>query len=408
MLDVATEAWSPSGTILVGTVGKVMQQVSEKGGVLSPLTPLDTSREEMSQRWPRFLPDGRHFLYLSSSRKEGRSAIFAGSLDSREIRRITDGDSNSDYSGSGHLVFVRDGHLTAQAFDANRLQVTGDAFPLTDETWWSNMGAGALFSISNNGTLVLASAGIQNTQLVWFDRGGRRLGALGTAGEHVHLDLSPDDSHVAFERLDPTTGMGQIWLLDVGRLITSRFSLVPSFELYPCWSPDGKRVASSSSRAGVGTTLYQQAATGAGEDEPLRGPGLFLEIKTDWTPDGRYVLIQGRSKVTGLDLWALPLEGDRKPFPLIETPFDEVRELIVSAPTSVARGVDLVQVHTNFEIGRRIVEQEQKGKGRAAYGKEAIKALAETLTAEFGSGFLARHLAYARTLYPAYRLMTVL
>lgn len=75
---------------------------------------------------------------------------------------------------------------------------------------------------------------------------------------------------------------------------------------------------------------------------------------------------------------------------------DDVRELIVSARTTVARGVDLVQVHTNFEIGRRIVEQEQKGKGRAAYGKEVIKALAEKLTGEFGDGFSKSNLEYMR------------
>jgi serine/threonine protein kinase/Tol biopolymer transport system component len=319
----ATGAWSPRGTILVGTFGKGMQQVSEKGGALSLLTPLDTSREEMSQLWPRFLPDGRQFLYLSASRKEGRGGIYAGSLDSREVKRITDGDSNADYTRSGHLVVVRDGHLTAQAFDTGRLQVTGDAFPLTEEIWWSNIGGGALFSISNNGTLALASPGIQRSQLVWYDREGRRLGALGSPGEHIHLDLSPDGSRVAFERLEPSTGNGQIWLLDLRREITSRFSLVPSFELSPCWSSDGKRIAFSSSRSGLGTALYLKSAMSAGEDEPLPSSGLPMEVPTDWTPDGRYVLFEARSMKTGEDLWALPLGGDRKPFPLLQTPFDE-------------------------------------------------------------------------------------
>ncbi|MEK6303749.1 MAG: DUF1016 N-terminal domain-containing protein [Acidobacteriota bacterium] len=83
--------------------------------------------------------------------------------------------------------------------------------------------------------------------------------------------------------------------------------------------------------------------------------------------------------------------------------FDDIRELIVSARTSVARGVDLVQVHTNFEIGRRIVEQEQKGKGRPAYGQEVLKALAERLTKEFGKGFSASNLAYIRSFYLFYQ-----
>ena len=79
--------------------------------------------------------------------------------------------------------------------------------------------------------------------------------------------------------------------------------------------------------------------------------------------------------------------------------FNDIRELIRTARTTVARGVDLVQVHTNFEIGRRVVELEQKGKDRAAYGQEVIKALAERLTDEFGNGFSERNLAYMRTFY---------
>jgi len=82
--------------------------------------------------------------------------------------------------------------------------------------------------------------------------------------------------------------------------------------------------------------------------------------------------------------------------------FDGIRELIAGARTTVARGVDLVQVHTNFEIGRRIVQEEQRGKDRAAYGKEVIKALADRLTGEFGKGFSTSNLAYMRTFYLVY------
>ncbi len=82
--------------------------------------------------------------------------------------------------------------------------------------------------------------------------------------------------------------------------------------------------------------------------------------------------------------------------------FDSIRELIAGARTMVARGVDLVQVQTNFEIGRRIVQEEQRGKDRAAYGKEVIKALAERLTGEFGKGCSTSNLAYMRTFFLLY------
>ena len=79
--------------------------------------------------------------------------------------------------------------------------------------------------------------------------------------------------------------------------------------------------------------------------------------------------------------------------------FDGIRELIAGARTTVARGVDLVQVNTNFEIGRRIVEEEQRGKNRAAYGEEIIKALADRLTSEFGKGFSFSNLKSMRLFY---------
>jgi len=79
--------------------------------------------------------------------------------------------------------------------------------------------------------------------------------------------------------------------------------------------------------------------------------------------------------------------------------FDGIRELIAGARTTVARGVDLVQVHTNFEIGRRIVQEEQRGKDRAAYGKQVTQALAERLTAEFGRGFSDTNLKLMRLFY---------
>ncbi|MFH0920856.1 MAG: PDDEXK nuclease domain-containing protein [Fibrobacterota bacterium] len=83
--------------------------------------------------------------------------------------------------------------------------------------------------------------------------------------------------------------------------------------------------------------------------------------------------------------------------------FKEIRELILSARTSVARGVDMVQVYTNFEIGRRILQEEQKGKQRADYGKEVIRTLSIHLTAEFGNGFSKSNLEYMRRFYLTYK-----
>lgn len=86
-----------------------------------------------------------------------------------------------------------------------------------------------------------------------------------------------------------------------------------------------------------------------------------------------------------------------------DTLYERIRELVVAARQTVARGIDLVQVRTNFEIGRHVVEHEQRGEQRAAYGKEVLKQLAERLAGEFGEGFSARNLASMRTFFLCYR-----
>jgi len=111
---------------------------------------------------------------------------------------------------------------------------------------------------------------------------------------------------------------------------------------------------------------------------------------------GWFILFRLRSAIRRVIDGAMPTK-------LTKAFFNEVRGLIVSARQTVARGVDLVQVQANFEIGRRIVEQEQQGKGRAAYGEEVLKALADRLTLEFGKGFSQRNLASMRTFFLAYQ-----
>jgi hypothetical protein len=82
--------------------------------------------------------------------------------------------------------------------------------------------------------------------------------------------------------------------------------------------------------------------------------------------------------------------------------YDGIRQLILSARGTAARGLNLLQVHTNYEIGRRIVEKEQGGANRAQYGKEVIRELAARLMSEFGNGFSKSNLEYMRRFYLAY------
>jgi Tol biopolymer transport system component len=176
-----------------------------------------------------------------------------------------------------------------------------------------------LFSASQTGLIAYRAAVGMATQLTWFDHSGRTLGTLGARDENALLDpaLSPDGSRVAVRRA--VNGNSDIWLIDDAR--TTRFTFDPSLEQAPIWSPDGSRIVFSSNRKGP-LDLYQKASNGASNEQPLlesasqKGP-------SSWSPDGRFLLYQSIDLKTGLDIWVLPILGDRKPFAFVQSSVTE-------------------------------------------------------------------------------------
>jgi Tol biopolymer transport system component len=152
--------------------------------------------------------------------------------------------------------------------------------------------------------------------LAWFDRKGKNLGAAGEAGSYQYFDvaLSPDATRVAATRTGLTArGESQgMWLLDLDRGVSARFTFGPSPDGSPVWSPDGKRIAFSSDRAG-GTGIYQKASNGALGEQALVPPTTDLKVADDWSRDGRFLLYAKQDPKTKADLWVLPLAGDGTP-----------------------------------------------------------------------------------------------
>ena len=87
---------------------------------------------------------------------------------------------------------------------------------------------------------------------------------------------------------------------------------------------------------------------------------------------------------------------------------DALRLLIQQGRQQALRAVDMVQVQTCWEVGRHILEFEQKGQARAAYGKKLLPRLAEVLTRDFGKGFDASNLRYMRLFYQAFPICDAL
>jgi len=320
--DSREGAWNRDGVIVV-TLSPLstLYRVSAAGGAPTSLTMLDASRKETFHAHPRFLPDGRHFLYYANSGQSENRGIFVGSLDSKETKRLISTDAHAAYSPPGYLLFLRERMLMAQGFDADRLELTGEPFPVAEQVDRFTGAHLGLFSVSETGVLVYRSGTAENVQLAWFDRGGKQLGTVGPPGAYFNPWLSPDEKRVAVTRDDPQVGTADIWLIELARGTPTRFTFGPSVNITPIWSPDGSRIVFSTNRDGP-MTLYQRAASGAGNDEALLKSD-HPKAPNDWSADGRFILYQDRDPKTNRDLWVLPLSGDQKPFPFLQTEFDE-------------------------------------------------------------------------------------
>ena len=326
--------WSRAG-VIVFAQDKILRQVPAVGGPTTSLTALDQSHHEVAHVWPQFLPDGQHFLYLAKNREQD-DAIYVGSLNSKERKRIASSHSMAAFAEdpsdkTGYLLFVRDGTLLGQPFDSNTLEVTGEARTVVAKVVDVDINpyARASFSASSNGILVYHAKGdLDNntkTQLVWFDRSGKRLETVDLPGLKFVPRLSPDGKQLAIERVDAKAGHLTIWLMDLARGIVSPFAADPGADIYaPVWSPDGARIVFASDATGM-TGLYQKSASGVGNTEALlkESTDTFI-FPTDWSSDGRFIAYTTSSTGSKFDLWILPTGGNQKPFLFLQTQFNEM------------------------------------------------------------------------------------
>ncbi|MCA1629555.1 MAG: protein kinase, partial [Acidobacteria bacterium] len=292
--------WNRDGVIIFGDTSGPLYRVSASGGEPTPVMPLDQSRLESSHRWPQFLPDGRHFLYFVRSGQIESRGVYVGSLDSKETKRLIPTALNATYAPPGLLLFMREETLMAQKFDAEKLELAGEPFPVAEHVAYNiGLGRGA-FSVSENGVLAFRSGSGDRDRLLWFDRGGKQIGTLGAPGIYFTLWLSPDERQAAVESTDPRMGTPDIWLFDLARGIPSRFTTDPAGDTSPLWSPDGSRVVFSSSREGV-RHLYQKIASGGGQEE-LLFKSSEEKVPDDWSSDGQLILYQTLNPKTKWDL----------------------------------------------------------------------------------------------------------
>ena len=312
-------AWNRDGVIVFsGNATGPLMRIAASGGAAETVTVLGPG--QLSHRTPSFLSDGRHFLFYATGPADVHG-VHIGQVDGGASQRLFEADSAAIYSAN-HLFYVRRSTLFAQPFDSARLSVGGQAIAIANDV--STPPAVAACSASDRGVLTYRSstnAGLR--QLAWLDRSGKEVGRLGEAMINSSVSLSPDDSRAAVSR--SVDGNPDIWLFDVDRGRPLRLTSDPAIQISGIWSPDGSRVTFQSHQDGPGD-LYEMPVSGANDlprlllREPENHTGTF---PNDWSPDGKVLLYQTFDSRTRFDIWALPQQGDRKPFPVVQTQFDE-------------------------------------------------------------------------------------
>jgi Tol biopolymer transport system component len=308
--------WRPDGTILFSPEAQSpLARVSASGGGKpAPVTKLDAA--QTSHRWPFFLPDGKHFLYLFiDPRDPATDAVYYASADGREKRKLITSQSNAIYA-DGFLLFMRGGQLMAQPFDPAKGTLSGEIQSLAsgvmeDASTW-HMDASA----ASNGLLVFSNGGTGDQQMVWVDRSGKQIGtAVKKVANLLSAKLSPQADRIALE-IDSGPGAHDIWVYDIAREVQARLTFGPVQNDVPIWSPDGKWIVYTAVEGNLHTKLYRKPSDGSGPEELLISDDQVANA-TDWSRDGKYLLYARGPAANYWEIWALPLEGEREPWLIV-------------------------------------------------------------------------------------------
>jgi len=324
-------AWGADDTIVFapGTASAIVA-ISAKGGPSRAVTKLDASRKELGHWRPFFLPDGKHFVYTARSADPDMTAVYCGSVDSFDRKKILDRDTIVVY-GDGYLLYVDRDDLYAQKFDAKSIEKIGEPVLVVKDVELTRMFGAPAYSAAAGTLLFFPRAPVANGTLQRISRtDSKRIDLPNAAGENI--DISADGTKVATSRQDPQTRRNSIWSYDVVRQTSNRVSAgAVGNDSGPVWSLDGREIIYMANRDDA-IVLIRQPAGGAGAEqtvyemsdaEAVKG-GVFRIEPVDWSPDGRYVLAEITTGQSGNDLYYFDLQAPKpQPVPFMVTSFSE-------------------------------------------------------------------------------------
>ena len=318
-------SWGRNDNILFDADGAhpTIRMAMASGGEPHVAAAPDTAKHELATNWPEMLPDGRHFLFASQNAQTELSEVRLGVLGSTKSVPVMKGESRVDFAAPDFVLFEREGALMAQRLDLHSGKLLGEPRTIVDQIGVNRTNGMPFFSVSQNGVLVFSQGAGALRRVVWVDRGGKTLDEIASPGSNYNIALSPDGRLLATEQNDATGQSADLWVRDLARGISSRFTIDPANDIWPVWSPDSKRLYWTSNRSGP-YSIYTRDVNGVSGDSLLyRGAGNIGPM--DASRDGNYLACILNTGSGGWDAVALPLHGDGKPITISATKATEVR-----------------------------------------------------------------------------------
>jgi serine/threonine protein kinase/Tol biopolymer transport system component len=314
-------AWSSSGAIVFASSTRGgLSRVSDQGGKPTLLTKLDEP-QHTTHRWPYFLPDGNHFLYLAANhhkQSEG-AAIYYAALDGSVNKPLLHTKGNAVFANE-HVLFVNGTELLARPFDVKKGEFAGEAVSLAADVLYDPGVWRGMFTASEAALLAYQPGGIASdwSVLKWVDRGGKVMQQVGEKRSQTTVRVSSSGHWTMIIESSAPTG-ADLWLLSTPNGEHRRLTFSGDVG-FPVCSPDERWVAYTRESQGI----YRRPISGTGNEEVLLHTSDPV-IASTWSPDGKYLVFQrdaGAAR-TGRDLWLLPIEAERTPRPLLQTNADE-------------------------------------------------------------------------------------
>jgi len=306
-LSIAEAVWTPDDQLIVAS-GGILAMPARGGAVRTIL-------EGDQYGGLDLVPTGPHLLFRQVGAETGIHTLDLSTGDRRLL--VPGAASRARYVAPDMFLYVEHRVLLAQRFDPRDMRLVGDPFPVAQDV------GSASFSGSSAGALSFIRGASNMGRQVWLDRRGQVAGEAAPAGQYSEVDLSPDGKWMMFVRSDPRAGNLDLWVQDVeGNSPPNRFTTNPDIDHLATFSPDGKEIAWEA-HGGVALNLMRRPTDGSAPATLVRtwdragGP-------LDWSRDGRFILYGSRDAATGANLWAVPIQADAAPFPLIESAFEDV------------------------------------------------------------------------------------